>query len=212
MFLNDEGFGPAIERQDVPPEKIEKFRGKLPDKLLEYWQQYGWCGYANGLLWTVDPDEWEGELESWIGDTSFMEQDSFYVIARSAFGELVLWGTKTGQSLKVVPIYGGIFPAFDIEKFQRRGPDKALQLFFGSASRDVYDLNDDNKCSLFDQALAKLGPLDHGTMYGFVPALALDGRVSVDRLQKLDAHVHLDILSQVTERQIFADVAQAIKN
>jgi hypothetical protein len=133
LFLNDEAFGPSIERRDVPPEKLEKFRGKLPDKLLEYWQRYGWCGYAKGLFWTVDPDEWEDELEAWVGDTPFMERDSFYVIARSAFGELILWGTNTGQSLKVVPIYGGIFPAFDAEKFQRRGPDKALQLFFGSA-------------------------------------------------------------------------------
>jgi hypothetical protein len=42
--------------------------------------------------------------------------------------------------------------------------------------------------------------------------LALGGNMSVDRLQKLDAHVHLDILSQVTERQVFADVAQAMKD
>jgi hypothetical protein len=131
--------------------------------LLEYWQLYGLCGYAEGLFWTVDPDEWEDELEAWVGDTPFMERDSFYVIARSAFGELILWGTNTGQSLKVVPIYGGIFPAFDAEKFQRRGPDKALQLFFGSASRATYDLEDDNKQSLFEQALKKLGPLSHDT-------------------------------------------------
>jgi hypothetical protein len=212
MFLNDEGFGPSIERKDVPPETVEKFRGKLPDKLLEYWQQYGWCGYARGLFWTVDPDEWEEELDAWIGDTPFMEQDSFYVIARSAFGELILWGANSGQSLKVVPIYGGIFPAFDAEKFQRRGPDKALQLFFGSASQSTYDLEDDKKRSLFEQALKKLGPLSHDTMYGFVPALALGADLTVDRLQKLDAHVHLDILSGVTERQVFADVAQAMKD
>ena len=80
----------------MPPEKIEKFRGKLPDKLLEYCQEYGWCGYAKGLLWTVDPGEWEDTLEDWIGDTPFMEKDAYYVIARSAFGKLVLWGTNTG--------------------------------------------------------------------------------------------------------------------
>ena len=124
---------------------------------------------------------------------------------------MILWGTNTGQSLKVVPIYGGIFPAFDAEKFQRRGADKELQLFFGSASRATYDLKDDKKRSLFEQALKKLGPLGHDTMYGFVPALALGGDLTIDRLQKLDAHVHLDILSGVTERQIFADVAQAMK-
>lgn len=44
-------------------------------------------------------------------------------------------------------------------------------------------------------------------MYGFVPALALGGEPSVDRLQVVDAHVHLNILSQVTELDIMRDVA-----
>ncbi|MBI3348942.1 MAG: DUF1851 domain-containing protein [Burkholderiales bacterium] len=211
MFLGDEGFGPAFARKDVPPATVEKFRGKLPDQLLDYWREYGWCGYAQGLFWTVDPDEWEQELESWIGDTPFMERDSYYVIARSAFGELVLWGTNTGQSLKVVSPHGWIIPAFDEEKFKRRGPDKALQFFFGSTSRSTYDLDDGDGRPLFERALAKLGPLDHETMYGFVPALGLGGEPSLDHLQKLDAHVHLDIISQVTELQVFADVAQAAK-
>lgn len=210
-FLNEKGFGPAMRKKEVPESKLNKFRGKLPEVLLEYWRQYGWCGYGEGIFWTVDPDEWEEELEAWIGDTPFMEQDSFYVIARSAFGELILWGTNTGQSLKVVPIYGGIFPAFDVEKFQRRGPDTALQLFFGSTSRTTYDLEDDHGRSLFELALSKLGPLDHDTMYGFVPALALGGELRAENLQKVEAHAHLRILSETSDRQIFADVAQAIK-
>lgn len=210
-FLVFSGFGPTFARRDVPPDKIQKFRGKLPDKLLEYWQEYGWCGYAKGLLWTVDPDEWENELEAWIGNTPFMERDAYYVIARSAFGDLVLWGTNTGQSLKIVPSYGWAFPAFDPEKFKRRGPDRSVQLFFSSTSRETYDPSDLNDKPLFEQALAKLGPLDHDTMYGFVPALALGGEPSVDKLQKLDAHVHLNILAQLTELQVMADVAQMAK-
>ncbi|WP_416885664.1 GAD-like domain-containing protein, partial [Marinospirillum sp.] len=98
-FLDYAGFGPAMQSKVVPADKIARFRGKLPDKLLEYWQTYGWCGYAKGLFWTVDPDEWEPALEAWIGDTPFMEQDEYYVIARSAFGELYLWGRESGDSL-----------------------------------------------------------------------------------------------------------------
>ena len=133
------------------------------------------------------------------------------MIARSAFGKLVLWGTRTGQSLKIVAPYGWVFPAFDPEAFKRRGPDKAVQLFFSSSSRDTYDLNDTNDKPLFEQALAKLGPLSHDTMYGFVPALALGGEPSVDRLQVVDAHVHLNILSQVTELDIMRDVAEVAR-
>jgi hypothetical protein len=210
-FLGFEGFGPPISRRDVPPEKIEKFRGKLPDKLLEYWQVYGWCGYAKGLLWTVDPDEWDDTLEDWIGDTPFMEKDAYYVIARSAFGGLVFWGTHTGQSLQVTTPYGWVYPSFDPEAFARRGPDKELQLFFSSASRSAFDLNDPEEKPLFERALEKLGPLDHDTLYGFVPALALGGEPRLERLQKLDAHVHLNILSQLVELQVMPDLALMTK-
>ena len=207
-FLGYKRFGPPFARRDVPEEKIAKFRGKLPDKLLAYWQEYGWCGYAEGLFWTVDPDEWEDELDAWIADTPFMEQDTYYVIARSAFGELILWGENSGQSLKVMTSYGMIFPAFDDAGFREDGPDLTVQLFFSVASRDSFDMNDEDGNPLFERALAKLGLLDHETMYGFVPALALGGTNSLDRLQKLEAHVHLDILSQLTEKQIMRDIAK----
>lgn len=211
IFPGFEGFAPAIDRREVPPEKIEKFRGKLPDKLLEYWQVYGWCGYAQGLFWTVDPDDWADTLEDWLGGTRYLQQDDYYVIARSAFGKLVLWGTRTGQSLKIVAPYGWMFPSFDPRRFAEDGPDLRLELFFASTSKDTYDLNDTNDKPLFEQALAKLGPLSHNTMYGFVPALALGGEPSVDRLQILDAHVHLNILSQVTELDIMRDVAEVAR-
>jgi hypothetical protein len=211
-FLGYKGFGPPFDSQKVPIEKINKFKNHLPDKLLEYWQTYGWSGYAKGLFWTVDPGEWEDELEEWIGDTPFMEQDAYHVIGRTAFGELILWGKKTGQSLKVVTSWGMIFPRFDLQNFARDGADKALQLFFSSSSRNGFDHNDDQGKPLFERALKKLGTLDYRTMYGFVPALALGGSPKLENLQKLDAHVHLSILSQSTERKIMRDIAADVRN
>ena len=81
-FYSDEGFGPAVHTQRVPPEKLARFAGKLPEQLLNYRRLYGWSGYGNGLFWTVDPDEFEPVLEAWIGDMPFMEQDAYHVIAR----------------------------------------------------------------------------------------------------------------------------------
>jgi hypothetical protein len=210
-FLGFEGFGPPINRRDVPLEKIERFRGKLPDKLLEYWQVYGWCGYAKGLFWTVDPNEWDDVIDDWLEDTPYIERDSYYVIARSAFGEFALWGTNTGQSLTIVTPYGWVYPSYNPD-FKEDGPNLSIQLFFSSNSRSSYDLTDQNDKPLFERALDKLGPLDHDTMYGFVPALALGGEPKLERLQRLDAHVHLNILSQVTELQIMADVAQTARS
>jgi hypothetical protein len=46
-------FGEATKRTPVPAKSLKKWRNKLPDQLLKYWEQEGWCEYANGLFCTV---------------------------------------------------------------------------------------------------------------------------------------------------------------
>jgi hypothetical protein len=182
-------FGPAIDKHHVPPSTIDRYRGKLPDQLLAYWQEYGWCGYADGLFWTVNPQEYEPALEAWIGDTLFMEQDAYHVIARSAFGKLYLWGEETGETLTVFTPASICFtspPDDDIDR------DFEMRLFFGGLSLDSNDIE-----GLFAPALQKLGRLAHDEMYGFVPAPALGGTLTLAHLQKVKAVEHLAFIAQL---------------
>ncbi|WP_426342232.1 GAD-like domain-containing protein [Pseudoduganella sp. S-14] len=71
-----EKMGPTVHKRCVPAQSVERFRGKLPDQLLAYWEEHGWCGYADGLFWTVDPSEYQPVLEAWIAGTGFMTQDA----------------------------------------------------------------------------------------------------------------------------------------
>ena len=205
-FLEAQGFGPAFANEVVPEISFARYRRRLPEVLLGYWDRYGWCGFGQGLLWLVNPEEWEGELSTWLDGTPFAAHDDFHVIARTAFGGLVLWGEQSGQSLKVNPPYGMVFPSFDQEAFDRRGPDKTLQLSFASFNKGNFDLIDESGESLFDKALAALGPVDKSTLYGFAPALSLGGLAKVEALKKVDAHVHLELLSQMTQIRIMEDV------
>ncbi|MGC9357443.1 MAG: GAD-like domain-containing protein, partial [Anaerolineae bacterium] len=43
--------GPPTQVQPVPTEAVEHYRGRLPDDLLTFWQEVGWCAFAGGLLW-----------------------------------------------------------------------------------------------------------------------------------------------------------------
>jgi hypothetical protein len=187
-FLND--FGPAFDKRYVPPSSIERYRGKLPDQLLSYWAEHGWCGYANGLFWTVDPQEYDPVLEAWIGDTPFMEQDAYHLIARSAFGELYFWGEKTGDSLGIFAPGSYCIPRKS--RFVGEKMDFGMRLFFGALSRKVNDF-----AGMFTPALEKLGRLKHDEMYGFVPALALGGTSTLANLQKVKAVEHLVLLAQL---------------
>ena len=69
IFL--ETFGGPVDRQEVPASSIERFKGKLPNQLLEYWAEHGWCGYGDGIFWIVNPQEYEGVVASWLEGTKF---------------------------------------------------------------------------------------------------------------------------------------------
>ena len=61
-------------------------------------------------------------------------------------------------------------------------------------SFDVFE-QDEAARPLFTRALARLGPLDLGQCYGFVPMLAFGGSATLDRIERFDAAVHLSLLA-----------------
>lgn len=195
LFIDE--FGEATFRTDVPMEAIQKWRGKLPDQLLKYWQAEGWSGYANGLFWTVNPDDYEDLVDEWLADTPLEQLDSFHVIARSAFGCLYLWGEKTGDSVTVAcSIHSVIAFSSHLSKTMD-DPDFDARVFFSNKSPDYCDLNDESGQPLFERALAKLGPLQPDELYGFEPALVLGGKMRLENLAKLKLDEHLTILRQL---------------
>ena len=210
-FYVDEGFGPAIHPRPVPASSITKFDGKLPGQLLSYWSQYGWSGYGRGLFWLVDPDEYEPALEAWIGDLPLMERDAYYVIARSAFGDLFLWGTKSGRSITIKSLWSMIFPKDDSSEVAAGGADRLIRSFFVAMDKKRLDQKDHLDKPLFERALKKLGPLAPDEMYGFEPALALGGAADMKNLRKVKAVEHLVILAQLGERQVMRDIVKDAK-
>jgi hypothetical protein len=196
-----EKMGKPIGRRDVPKASIERYEGRLPNLLLEYWVEHGWCGYGNGIFWLVDPQDYEGVVSSWIEGTKLEGRDTYHVIASSAFGDLYLWGENTGFSLKIDSCLARcVIHDFEIES---GGMDRELQNFLLSVKFEYNDYG-----GLFRPALKKLGPLSHDKVYGFVPALILGGNDTLDHLEKVKAVEHLIFLSQLAplEPYSFSDL------
>jgi len=80
-----EEFGSPIERREVPTSSIQRYRGKLPDQLLEYWREHGWCGYGDGIFWMVNPQDYDAIVESWLEGTELEGFDNYHVIAHQPF-------------------------------------------------------------------------------------------------------------------------------
>ncbi|AZE92956.1 hypothetical protein C4J95_0832 [Pseudomonas orientalis] len=185
-------FGPGYDRRDVSPSTIEWYRGKLPEQLLIYWQVYGWCGYAEGAFWTVNPREYESIISGWLKQTRLWGTDVYHVIARSAFGTLYLWGEQSGDSLTISAANAYYIRSTSI--FTRAQFDFALRCFFSGLTVQSNDYE-----NLFGVAKNKLGRLSEGEMYGFTPALALGGKSVLAGIEKVSAVEHLTFLSQVSE-------------
>lgn len=186
-----EEFGPQIGRREVPPSSIDYYQGRLPDRLLEYWQEYGWSGYSDGLFWIVNPREYDGALSEWLSGSIFEGKDNFHVIATGAFGKIYVWGEEYGNSFSIVATESYIAPRHN---FSARPKDKDFDIrcFFSSKKPRYLD-----SYEMFDQAVARLGRLDVGQMYGFFPAVAIGGTRTVENIQKVSAVEHLTFLAQL---------------
>lgn len=208
-FLDDEGFGPAVHSIPVAPEVFDRYREILPNRLLAYWQAYGFCGYADGLFWTVNPDDYAELLAGWLKKTPLAEQENHYVIARTAFGELYAWGDKSKNTSILEPHYNTILPAdIPAEAVGDEQCERRIGLFFDSKSKDSVDFYDRDEKLLFARAMKKLGALEHDEMYTFVPALALGGAATIDNLKKARIYEQLALLIELDNPQVLQSVGQ----
>jgi hypothetical protein len=196
VFIGE--FGEATQRVEVPLAKIEKWRGKLPDQLLKYWEQEGWCAYTNGLFWTVDPDEYEDLIDEWLKDTKLEQLDSFHIIARSAFGDLYACGERTGRSITVAcPLNAISALRTELSPKTKDDLDLSIRAFFAFSEPTDFDLRDEHGKPLFERATKKLGLLEADEVYGFEPAIVLGGKMRLENLSKLKLDVHLTVLRQL---------------
>lgn len=211
-FFKKKAFGPALDAQPVSPSKLNYYRGKLPDRLLAYWQQYGFAGYGNGLFWMTDPDAYAEVLNAWLYGTELYGRDDYYVIGRTAFGKLMVWGTRTGPSLDINCPFGTLFPGDVSQYIREEGADFVVATWVAEKSRELLDLDDEKQRPLFERACELLGPLAHDEMYGFVPALAMGGPCRLDHVKKVKDVEHMLFLAQLEEPRVMLDIVKEAKD
>lgn len=197
IFIGE--VGEATTSRYVPEAEIEKWKGKLPELLLNYWRNEGWSSYYDGLLTIVNPEDYENIVDEWLENTYLEEIDSFHAIAINGFGNVYLCGEKTGQCVVISPIFNTIF--VQKKKLKRIQTTDSLNVsiltLFLSSKVERH-----GKDGLFDKAIQKFGPLDDYEIFGFEPALILGGELDIKYIQKVDARIHLSILAQLADPEI----------
>lgn len=202
-----EKFGEATSHYNVPKESIDKWRGKLPEQLLHYWEAEGWNSYQNGLFSIVNPDDYEGTIDQWLENTPFEEMDSYHVFARDAFGVLYVVGEATGRNLTISCPLNTIFATK--KKMKKKSADvldREIKSFLTAKTPDSFDLEDKNDKSLFQRAVKKYGALADDEIFGFEPAIVAGGEMKLENIKKLDCFIHLMILKQLEETPFISEI------
>lgn len=203
-FLAD--FGPPTSSHPATPEAVERYRGRLPDQLLTYWQQFGFCGFGHGLFWITNPADFAPALHVWLGDLPSTGDDALHVIARGAFGELLVWGTASGFRFEITSALGLIVQQDgSATRLAGAQADLALRRFFACRLPRAYDMKDRFGEPMFELALAQHGALQYDEVFAFQPALGDGGVARILNVVKRNVYAHLELLARLGQRRVVDD-------
>jgi hypothetical protein len=194
-LMEEYGAFDPVER--VSAADIEPYRGKLPESLLTLWMECGRGSWLGGRFQFCDPARYHSILDLVFGaDPDFSSRDCL-PYGFTAFGELLIWSQRHQDV--AIDLRMGWVTALSMGSHDPAPDDlviatATLPMLDGTAG----DMVDDHGKPLFDRAVAKLGRLSLGEVYGFVPALALGGAVNLKSLKRVSALEHFTILAQST--------------
>lgn len=209
MFLDE--FGQPTEYIEATEEQVKSYNGILPDRLLEYWQNTGFSGFQNGLFWITNPAEFEEIVDAFLEGTDFSEFDNYHVIARNAYGELYLWGERTGHSLTISPHLNWITTSVGDEKeIASLQADSAIESFFGFQNPEDLDIEVHSK-PLLPDFVQKNGSLRSDEVVVFTPYLFMGGEKSLDKMSKENLHSFLQIIADLGGAEVI-DMASMVSN
>ncbi|RIX48864.1 MAG: DUF1851 domain-containing protein [Rhodocyclales bacterium GT-UBC] len=199
-----EKFGEPHDSVPIPESVIDAYRDKLPEQLFVYWRALGACGFHNGLLWMVNPAEYQDLLDMWLDGTPFESRTDLSVIARTAFGRLYVWGKGKAKVLSIDPNVNATFYNSENDALQLEADKEAFKMrcFWGFHDPEDLDDTDESEKPLFARALKKLGQIKSDEMYGYQHRLALGGKEELNNLDIVKLEVYHNIAQQMEPPQI----------
>jgi hypothetical protein len=188
-------FGQPTSLQWLSPARLAELRALLPDELVDFMTVYGECSLDSGLINVCDPIAYAGLSKQIFGKDRDFGKATSSLYAYSAFGSLFFWNQMFG--LHTVSLLSGVVVCASLtaNTLNKATHHRHIYVAFGM-SRDALDAVDENGKPLLARAVKKLGPLEIGECYGFVPLLSLGGMRRLENLKRLKAREHFSIAAQ----------------
>lgn len=175
---------------DTTKNVVEEYKNILPEEIIQALKEFDLFYIDNGLLWFVNPNDYVDILEEWAkaNEMLTLEDRKYYVIARTAFGCLLIWVCNGNNSY---------LSYLDILSNEWSVPSTDMDFFLNVLLLDYTYKEDDLDEVLFKKCYKSLGLLKSDECYGFVPLPALGGAKDVKLAEKVKLKEYLSICSQV---------------
>ena len=193
MFKEEMGNPDKIKKID--DELLNKYKDILPEELMMYWKDYGLTSFKDGLFWLTNPDEYTEIVEQYLATTPLGNKKDIYVVARSAFGNLLIWEKSKGNIIDIKLSTNTIFlnATKNRQDLSLEEEEYEMNRFIGNKFPRYFDIKDESRKPLFERALKKLGKLESNQMYGFKLLPDLGGKKSIRNLDIVDLFIYADI-------------------
>ena len=171
----------------VKPDKktIKQVEKILPVEIIEFWHEFGFGNYADGLIKIINPLDYIDSLYEWLG----RKDKSKLPVATTGFGDIFYY-LKLADGEEDISFLNIHYRKIDVCVYN-------LNEFFNSYIVDEGIINEMLKKELFDEALKKKGDLNYDEIYYFVPALIMGGGEDIKYIDKGIGTVHQSILFQM---------------
>lgn len=174
-------YPPTGPRVAYDPDRHDAFAREVSDGLAHEWRTFGFGAYADGLLWTPEPDRPVLDHEEWPGlDGSGID------VLRTAFGSVFVW--QKG---------GLLYLNVHSRRIVEMGPDIDAALNFGII--DMYFRKDALLAPIFKKAVKRLGAIGPDECFGFAPLPALGGDYDEKYVVKTDLRSYVAMAAQMAE-------------
>ncbi|MDQ0497189.1 T6SS immunity protein Tdi1 domain-containing protein [Paenibacillus brasilensis] len=168
----------------IPYDKIEgktitKYRGKVPDELLNIWEKFGAGSIKKGYLKLINPDDFIDVL-----NTSYFRSEISVPIFTTSMCDIITF--EENKYLRLVKY--------------RRGNFSIIPTSFNLFLSDLLDeafCNRHLDWGQYEGAVEKLGVPTYTDGFGYVPLLGLGGAEKVENLQKVRVLEHIQLITEM---------------
>jgi len=168
-----------IAEQKVDDSTLTQYKGTLPEKLLEFWQTYGFGSLATNYIKVINPTEYIDLLNSVYASPINKEAIPIMI---TGLGDFIVWENNYTILINL-----------------RKGLSKVIESGFKYFLEDIYNENYLKKQidnTNYYEIVGISGELSFDECYAYFPLLGLGGPEKLENLKKVKIKEYISTVAQ----------------